>query len=299
MPRQPRPALTLVEVLVALAILAILVGLTLAAVQQARAAGARAGCANNLRQIALALHQFHDAEGAFPPAVKTRIAGGTEPYLSWRGRLLPYIEQMPLWQQTLAAYRVQPNPFTDPVHVGRVTVLRVYACPADGRLATPWEVTTRPGHTVRTAFGSYLGNSGRETHLRDGILFPNSRVRLTDVADGTSTTLLAGERPPSKDLIYGWWYAGSGQGAGYLDAHLGVADLNRKGPSYHGCPAGPYGYRPPSPDDDCSAFRFWSTHPGGANFALADGSVRFLPYSIEPILRSLASRAGGEIVDLP
>ena len=299
MAAQSRRGASLVELLVAIAVIAVLVALLLAAVQQVRGAAARTTCGNNLRQLALALHQYHDTDGAFPPAVKTRRAGTREPYLSWRARVLPFLEQQPLWDRTTAAYQSQPNPFDDPVHVGREAVLPVLGCPTDARLATGWAVTTRRGRVVRVALTSYLGVSGTETARRDGVLYPDARVRLVEVVDGASSTLLLGERPPSRDLIYGWWYAGSGQGAGLFDSHLGVVDRNRLGSEYHGCPPGPYDFRPRTPADDCSAFGFWSTHPGGAYFAIADGSVRFLTFDAASVLPALATRAGGEVAVVP
>lgn len=129
------------------------------------------------------------------------------------------------------------------------------------------------------------------------MLYAASRTRLTAVADGASNTLLVGERPPSADMVYGWWYAGTGQrGSGQLDSHLGVAERNYFGTLYRNCPRGPYSFSAGSLKNDCDAFHFWSPHSGGANFALADGSVRFLPYSAEPVMIPLATRSGGEAV---
>ena len=112
MTRQPRRlGFSLVELLVAMAILALLAGLTLAAVQRVRSAAAKTDCANRLRQIGLALHQYHGAAGAFPAGVT--VGGPTEPhrFMNWETRLLPYIEQEALWQKAVEAYRLRPDDF--------------------------------------------------------------------------------------------------------------------------------------------------------------------------------------------
>jgi prepilin-type processing-associated H-X9-DG protein len=108
----------------------------------------------------------------------------------------------------------------------------------------------------------------------------------------------SGERPPSADFWYGWWYAGYGQaGTGSADMLLGVRERNLGGPFVSDCPAGPYHFREGRADNQCDLFHFWSLHPGGAHFLFADGSVRFLAYSADAILPALATRAGGEPVD--
>ena len=125
-----------------------------------------------------------------------------------------------------------------------------------------------------------------------------SAVRFGDVTDGLSQTVMAGERPPSPDNHFGWWYAGQGQSFdASADFLLGVRDGNRtfRAPT---CKAGPYSFGPGKSDDMCDTFHFWSLHSGGANFAFCDGSVRFLRYDADAILPALATRAGGEVVAL-
>jgi prepilin-type processing-associated H-X9-DG protein len=113
---------------------------------------------------------------------------------------------------------------------------------------------------------------------------------------------LIGERPPSVDDHFGWWYGGAGQTNssfvyGSLDSFMGVSEFNEtyKLPM---CERGPHQFQRGSLKDFCSTLHFWSLHPNGANFAFADGSVRFMNYSAKAVLPALATRAGGETATL-
>lgn len=291
-----RPALTLVELLVVIAIIAVLIGLLLPAVQRVRDSANRVACINNLHQIGLALHNYHGAHNCFPPGVKDFTGKEPYPFMSWNTRLVPFLQQEALWKLTLQAYAETADFVKNPPHVGFATVMKVYACPADPRtlqvgLARGW---------YRVALTAYLGVSGSDPFRKDGLLFLNSQVRLADVTDGSSNTLMVGERPPSADLWWGWWYAGAGQSAdGDADMVLSVQGRCISPYSGPGCPEGPYAFGPGRTDNQCDAFHFWSLHLGGANFLLADGSVHFLPYSAAALMPALATRAGGESVSLP
>ena len=295
-----RPAASLVELLVVVAIVAVLTALLLPAVQQVRVTAARLRCQNNLRQIGLALHMSHDREGRLPAGTATERPGNPYPGLSWRAALLPDLDQPALWAGVQAAYRADSFAGFSPAHWPREVVVPVFGCPADGRTATAWELTyVTADPPARHALSSYLGVNGTAGGRRDGVLYGDSRTTFAAVTDGLSNTLAVGERPPSHELRWGWWYVGDGQDyAGTLDAHLGAAERNRSS-HRRDCPAGPYPFRAAAVTDRCAAFQFWSPHPGGANFAVADGSVRFLPYSADSILPALATRAGGEVVALP
>lgn len=215
--------------------------------------------------------------------------------MGWLARMLPYIEQDALWRQSLESYAERPyNPFSLP-HFGIMTPIKIYSCPADDRQSIAHD--THQGK--RVAVSGYLGVSGINYKNTNGVLYPGSRVRLTDITDGTSNTLMAGERPPSPDFWYGWWYA-SGLVTGGGDTNLGVSELNSPfGHFTSGCPNGPYAYRNGNPTEMCDLFHFWSFHSGGANFAIADGSVRLIRYEAANVMPALATRAGGETVALP
>ncbi|HET6575836.1 MAG TPA: DUF1559 domain-containing protein [Fimbriiglobus sp.] len=297
-PRRSRPAFTLIELLVVIAIIAVLIGLLLSAVQNVRAAAARVQCQNNVKQLALALHQYHDVHHQLPPGHRSLLNRDLMPFSGWTLSVLPFVEQQALYNQARRAYRANPLPFFNPPHTGLATVVGVFVCPSDGRAATA-QVSQRTHNTV--AFTCYLGVSGKDYRTKDGVLHQDSRHNLLAITDGTSNTLLLGERPPSADFQFGWWYAGVGQRlTGSAEMILGVREANLQ-PITSGSSCGPgnYPFMPSRFDDPCGMFHFWSPHPGGANFALADGSVRFLRYAANDVLPALASRAGGEAVSLP
>jgi prepilin-type N-terminal cleavage/methylation domain-containing protein/prepilin-type processing-associated H-X9-DG protein len=310
--RGKRPAFTLIELLVVIGIIGVLIGLLLPAVQKVREAAARVYCFNNLKQIGLALHSYHDTEGSFPPAIaETFDPQPRDPHqwLSWMGRIMPYIEQNALNANMEAAFASQgagPNPFANPPHFGFSLPLSNFRCPMDGR---QYQASYADGLVV--AFTGYLGVSGTNLRTNDGILYWNSRTRFADVTDGASNTLMVGERPPSWDLVFGWWYAGAGQwdtsfmpthNSGSSDVTLGMAELNIRSvgiPEMNACPDGPYAYGPGTIKNPCDQFHFWSLHTGGSNFLMGDGSVHYFAYSAAPVMTALATRNGGESVSLP
>ncbi len=127
--RASRSALSLVELLVVIAIIGVLVALLLPAVQRVREAAARSQCQNNLKQIGLALHGYHDANGSLPPGMSLQAPDDAFPFLSWNARVLPYLEQADLWREVQAAYAAQPTFLGVPPHVHRKTIVRVFTCP--------------------------------------------------------------------------------------------------------------------------------------------------------------------------
>lgn len=289
-----RCAFTLIELLVVIVIFSLLMAMIMPALQRVRAAADRLVCASQLRQIGIALHHYHSDHQRLPEGVRSSFQHFR---MSWMTQLLPYIEQDSLWQTTLAAYAIQPLPFVYPIHKGLATPIKLFSCPSDERMGTPH--VSHMGFYV--AHTSYLGVLGTDYQSTKGCLYRDSRIRLTDIYDGTSNTIMVGERPPSPDYWYGWWYAGWGQaGTGSGDMLLGSQELNAGETYTMSCPPGPYSFRPGKVDDQCSLFHFWSLHPSGAHFLSGDGSVRFLSYSLHTdIMPALSTRNGGEAVELP
>jgi prepilin-type N-terminal cleavage/methylation domain-containing protein/prepilin-type processing-associated H-X9-DG protein len=278
MHRFVRRGFTLIELLVVIAIIAILIGLLLPAVQKVREAAARAKCANNLKQIALACHAYESAYGNLPPgrnpAAPTQFTGAG----GWLYQLLPFVEQGPLFERCQQAF-----------HPTIATPVPLYYCPSDGR----GDVTGQGGTTLGQESAGltwYVGVTGA-TYTgavpagEGGVFDPPARVRVTDVTDGTSNTLMIGERPPAADLVFGWWSYSD------YDNLLGTKNYLSL---YPNCPL-PGLFSPGVVTDNCSTTKFYSLHPGGANWAFGDGSVRFLPYSAQAATIPLATRAGGEI----
>lgn len=251
------------------------------------------------------------------------------PFWSWMARMSPYIESQNItnnfrfegipanwpWFQYIPG-----QPSTKANCINGFTV-KWGRCPADGR----GELVSDQGTTAQAALTSYFGVSGRDQFQesiagtgnpsasaklsgQDGMLYVNSQVKMTGVTDGTSNTLLVGERPPSNTLEYGWMWAGSGDSPyfGATDVVLGVRER----------PFTPNGtpdfFRQGSVNDptDQHRYHFWSLHPGGGMFLFVDGHVQFITYSSGTqttgqvnginvsVLESLASRNGGEVVQL-
>ena len=285
-----RRAVTLIELVVTIAIIAVLIGLTIPAVQKVRAAAARSQCQNTMRQIGLGLLAYHDSRSELPPGVSDQDGSNAQPFMAWQARILPYLEHDVAWREIMQAFTIDKDFLNDPPHTWLKRVMPAFICPTDALARSPGRLA---------AHADYLGVEGTNQYSRNGMLFLNSRTRFADVTDGLSNTLLVGERPPRKDGIFGWWYAGWGQAKdGSADMVLGAREWNATGYG-PGCPAGPYHFVPGRQDNLCDAFHFWSLHSGGANFILADGSVRFLTYGADSILPALATRAGGETESVP
>jgi prepilin-type N-terminal cleavage/methylation domain-containing protein len=128
-----RRGVTLIEVLLVIGIIGLLVGLILPAVQQAREAAARVSCLNNLKQIGLALHSFHQTHGQLPPMTPVS-KNDANARLAWMALILPQVGQDALYRNSLSACQLDENPLNNPPHVGLATVLDIYVCPDDGRL---------------------------------------------------------------------------------------------------------------------------------------------------------------------
>ncbi len=304
---------TLVELLVVVAILGVLFGLILSAVQSLRGAAARVACANNLRQIGLALHAHQSVFGRFPPQspAPNNAEGSTFSYqgISWHVYLLPFVEQDPLWLRTLRAYNDNPDPWTRPHSEPLGTVVRLYVCPSDSRLLLPHVGLSGNNAGTKAAYTSYVGMTGYAGDLRSGIFGRGRGVTPLEITDGLSNTIAIGERPPPESLSLGWWYTThtfdnlqavtdfevpADTGSSPNDSLCGgdLVDWPGSGPVYI------HSFKPGTLRDECDKYHYWSLHPGGANFLFADGSTRHVSYTMRFKLRLLATIAGGESVDL-
>jgi prepilin-type N-terminal cleavage/methylation domain-containing protein/prepilin-type processing-associated H-X9-DG protein len=301
-----RRGFTLVELLVVIAIVALLVGLLLPVVQRVRAAAARLSCANNLKQLGLALHAHHDAAGALPAGRGTP----TPLIFSPHARLLPFIEQENVGR--LLDFNSPPADFTVPPSTAysgaanlpaAATPVKTFVCPADpgnGRVPT----SAYAGTSYAACAGSGA-NSGWLTRA-DGVFFLGSAVRLTDIADGTSNTAAFSERPVGNATrlmlelpgnpdttaatcvpAAGSWNAE--RGAKWVVGNYGNTLYNHATPP-----------NPPPPDclnatQQKGAMAARSDHTGGVNLLLCDGSVTFVRDAVAVATwQALATRAGGE-----
>jgi prepilin-type processing-associated H-X9-DG protein len=299
---QARKAVSLIELLIVLAIVTLLLGLLLPALQKARGAAHRSRCAGNLKQLGIAHQQYHDQFGYLPAGLSVFYASDPWVKVGWHARILPFLEQESLFIRMQAALK-EDIPFfanQDNLQILR-TVLPFYACPADPRSLSAHDVY---GNGLLESFPSYLGVEGTDQFARDGVLFSNSRIRWAEVTDGLSATLLVGERPLSASATCGPWYLGDGQdGTGSCAVVLGSNEWNTSSavsPTSTfavSCPRGPFSFRPGDASNPCDLLHFWSQHSGGAHFLFCDGSVRFLNYSAASILANLATRAAGDLVE--
>jgi prepilin-type N-terminal cleavage/methylation domain-containing protein/prepilin-type processing-associated H-X9-DG protein len=310
-----RSAFTLIELLVVIAIIAVLIGLLVPAVQKVREAANRASCTNNLKQLALAVQDYHDAKRRFPfgfhlavQMADGRWANGT----NWWVETFPYLEQGNLnrrWDSSDYA-----NNLAGGIGATTAQVFPPMFCPSDPLPSPVFDyIAINPANAWRNGFyglTSYGGNAGRRSagnpqtapQTWDGIFYRDSRVRMADVRDGTSNTFLLGERchrdaqfDRITDATEDGPLAKVGMWAFVMPSAARNLTLSPPVPiNYRVPPSTPVGDLLTILNRVCA---YGSGHPGGANFAFADGSVRFLSDSI-PVdtLLALSTRAGEEVV---
>ncbi len=338
MKAQRESGFTLIELLVVIAIIAILIGLLLPAVQKVREAAARAKCSNNLKQVGLALHNYHDTVGYLPPGASSDKAPWKTPATapdadwgsSWMVHLLAHIEQTAVlsrWQFSgQSGWQVATNNAT----IAGLTI-GVYRCPSTTLPErNPYSATLPGAGGVGIMYASYVAVSGSATDLgvltyatnivsTQGVLYAHSKVKLTDITDGTSNTIAVGEqsnhlRNAANQPILGATYGGASQIAvtcqgpdGWIQgcqvnvptANVGNADrvyncatiryqINQIGMTLNsgGCH-----------DNVGNNIPLSSMHTGGCNLLMGDGSVRFAQNATAlATLSLLASRNDGQVI---
>jgi prepilin-type N-terminal cleavage/methylation domain-containing protein/prepilin-type processing-associated H-X9-DG protein len=313
-----RRAFTLIELLVVIAIIAVLIALLLPAVQQARESARRTQCKNNLKQLGLALQNYHDTIKVYPPGYIVYVINGastnTDPGWGWPSMILPYLDQAPLYQQMNFSLPVENSAnATATSHY-----LPAFVCPSDITVNGPFQIYSDAASTMPLMQGppsSYAGCVGDSTSkVRnnattpwDGVLYPNSNTSIAAITDGTSNTIICGERAWAK--VQATW-VGAPNGAVFLAGPKNPAYVSTSPPTnttatsiavlFHSstinAPTGA------SFDENSSM------HTGGAHFLFCDGSVRFLqdiqtgdPSSttgtgLSMLFQALSTRAGGEVV---
>ena len=294
-----RRAFTLIELLVVIAIIAILIGLLLPAVQKVREAAARMKCTNNLKQLGIGIHAYHDAQGRIPYSTAYGNEGGPGPYngRGWSLEVLAYIEQGNLFRAFEPTRAVQYDDATNGLKGTNFTTLiatplSLFRCPSDGVTQQTYNDQAQMAgvNAVPTSYKGVLGdhNMGgggtgspdkHNTIGANGLFYRNSyreSVTLTSITDGTSNTYAIGEDVPAQNYHSALFFSNGD----YASCHIPLNTF----------------YNPVQRSNWPIVMSFRSMHTNGANFVMADGSVRFVPKSIDfTQYRATCTRNGGEV----
>ena len=317
--RGRRPGFSLIELLVVIAVIGLLVALLLPAISGAREAARRTQCVNNLKQLGLAFHTYHDTFRSFPAGYLSQTGGGgvngppdsqtrdAGPGWAWGALLLPLIEETEVKRSFNLGL-----PCWDPHNAPAAkSTLSVFLCPSASGHTEPFDVRDASGNRLATfARSNYVASVGQEepwgfaiddySQIVDGPLYRNSRTRIKDVSDGLSRTVFLGEHHQvlsSKTWVGvvpgakvcpkpAFAFSACDNAATLVQVHSGPA-ANEVPPAIH----------PPN-SALCHVCQMYAEHPGGCNVLLGDGSARFVgEYINQSTWAAMASRAKGDHVD--
>jgi len=293
--RRTTKGFTLVELLVVIAIIGILVALLLPAVQAAREAARRMSCGNNSKQIALALHNYHDVHKKFPPGWLWDGGANWETW-GWSALVLPFMEQQPLYDQlgigtvNIWQYHSVTGAPWQRAKEALEKPIETFICPSDTGYRKPGRVSDArrfdggrafAAHPYRPGSSNYIGNMGfrqrrrAQQNIAGGMFAGNSEVSISGIKDGTSNTILFGERDTQFCRGGSWVGVRNADGIGSRGVYTSVAWAR----PIINAPDPPFGW---GSDRGCGE-GYGSMHPTGAHVALCDGSVRFLSETIDHV----------------
>jgi prepilin-type N-terminal cleavage/methylation domain-containing protein/prepilin-type processing-associated H-X9-DG protein len=295
-------AFTLVELLTVIAIIGVLAGLLLPAVQQSREAARAAQCKSHLRQIALALHSYHDARKVLPagqyfckPGTSCNAASMYAPGWGWSASVLPFIEEASLQNRFDFA-----KSMADPSHAELLaTPIALFQCPSDATRKESVSPSGLPGWSERIATSNYCGNGGsfgfsfnsprmaNDPRVTNGVFGRDSAYRFKDITDGLSYTFMLGET-----IHYDFYWDPTLYGNYNPNAGTACCTLTLVRQGSWSMNPGPNGSQTAQRES------FSSFHPGGAHFAMCDGSVRLISEDIESSSRQANADGGNDPFDL-